>query len=193
MNKKTEKNLIEKILTENGYTDLSYRITDLDEIQAVQEYYNRPESGFESVLDDGRSVEIYSTPDETLAYVYPIEDASVIETAEDNDDIDIDTESDKLERYIFKLGDRVICEVHRGQVQDDDGISTGGEWVTKFGTVEWVNHLDCTVGGVKFDDGDYQCLSLIENSTGYPGRNIRSEKKEIDSMIRVGTGENSNS
>jgi hypothetical protein len=80
--------------------------------------------------------------------------------------------SDTIESVdVFEVGDRVMCEVHRDSVQDDDGIVTGGAWRTKTGIVESVthDHLCC----VKFDDGDYQYMSPIRGSYGYPGKNIQ--------------------
>ena len=82
--------------------------------------------------------------------------------------------SEKTEQVeVFEIGDRVICEVHRGSYEDEDGISSGGKWVQKTGTVDSTHGREDTSGFVKFDDGDIQNISLIRGDRGYPGRNIQ--------------------
>jgi len=80
---------------------------------------------------------------------------------------------------IFEIGDRVICEVHRGSYQDEDGISSGGKWVKKTGIVKSVHGEQDTAGFVRFDDGDIQNISLIRGDRGYPGRNIQPATNEV--------------
>lgn len=81
--------------------------------------------------------------------------------------------SEKTEMVdVFEVGDRVTCEVHRGSVQNEDGICTGGEWVTKTGVVTKIYAE--TDGFIEFDDFDHQAMSLIRGDRGYPGRNIQT-------------------
>jgi len=81
---------------------------------------------------------------------------------------------------VFELGDRVICELSRGTFEDEDGICSGGKWVRKTGTVDWINEMNNGLSGmVKFDDGDVQMISLIRGDEGYPGRNIQPATDKI--------------
>jgi len=80
---------------------------------------------------------------------------------------------------VFEVGDRVICELKRGTYEDEDGISSGGRWIKKTGTVESTHGHDDTDGFVRFDDGDIQNISLIRGDNGYPGRNIQPATIEI--------------
>lgn len=80
---------------------------------------------------------------------------------------------------VFQVGDRVACEIHRGAAEDDDGISTGGCWITKHGTVASASP-NGTNGFVEFDDGDRQSISLIRGDSGYPGRNIQPTDSKIE-------------
>jgi len=78
---------------------------------------------------------------------------------------------------VFEAGDRVICEVHRDSVQDDNGIVTGGAWRIKTGVVDSVyGRNDCFV---HFDDGDMQSMSAIRGCAGYPGKNIQPITREV--------------
>ena len=85
---------------------------------------------------------------------------------------------------VMEKGDRVIADIKRNSFTDEDGISSGGQWVSKIGTVVSVmpNGID---GQIDFDDGDTQAISLIRgNKTGYPGNNI----EPIDGIIDVQIG-----
>jgi hypothetical protein len=78
---------------------------------------------------------------------------------------------------VMEAGDRVMCEVHRDSIEDDNGIVTGGAWRTKIGIVESVTN-DCLCF-VKFDDGDFQSMNPIRGSYGYPGKNIQPISQEV--------------
>jgi hypothetical protein len=86
--------------------------------------------------------------------------------------------SDTVESVdILEQGDRVMCEVHRGSAQSDDGIVSGGSWRTKTGVVESVTYDHLAF--IKFDDGDYQSMNPIRGSYGYPGKNIQPISLEV--------------
>lgn len=63
-----EKALIKKALADHGYTDLSYTLSTLDEIEKAVKW-----SGIMSlttILDDGRSIEVYGGTEKTLVHIY---------------------------------------------------------------------------------------------------------------------------
>lgn len=87
---------------------------------------------------------------------------------------------------VFEVGDRVVCDVKRGMVQDEDGINHGGEWISKPGIVQ--EAFDEYRGYVKFENGDHQIMSLIRGDmSGYPGNNMQAEKiiKNDDGTVTV--------
>lgn len=98
---------------------------------------------------------------------------------------------------VFEVGDRVVCDVKRGMVQDEDGINHGGRWLSKPGIV--TDAFDEYHGYVEFDDGDRQIMSLIRGDlSGYPGNNMQAEKiirsddgtvTVVNARIRVTTSE----
>lgn len=86
---------------------------------------------------------------------------------------------------VFEIGDRVVCEIKRGQIIDEDGGISGGQWYTKTGTVVEIYHVGGTSGFVEFDDGDCHSMSLIRGAHGYPGRNIQPANDVNDNTATV--------
>lgn len=72
----------------------------------------------------------------------------------------------------FEVGDRVTCELWRGSVENDEGISSGGSAVTKSGSVESVSKYGMFV---EFDDGDRQAMEKYNGCSGYPCMSVTSE------------------
>lgn len=82
--------------------------------------------------------------------------------------------SEKIEMVdVFDIGDIVVCDVHRGSNENEDGISSGGKWVKKTGVVTDAYGKNGTEGFVKFYDGNNQSMSLIRGNKGFPGRDIQ--------------------
>ena len=80
---------------------------------------------------------------------------------------------------VLEPGDRVSADLWRGSFQDEDGISSGGKMITKTGVVESAHGDNGTHGFIKFDDGDFQSISLIRGDDGYPGSNIQPTDQTI--------------
>jgi len=78
---------------------------------------------------------------------------------------------------VYELNDRVTVDVHRGSIENEDGISTGGQWYIKSGIITDVYSTLFNNGFVEFDDGGCQSVSLIHGNNGFPGKNIRAEEK----------------
>lgn len=87
----------------------------------------------------------------------------------------------------FKVGDRVVMDVVRGDSCDESGIHEGGRVVTKTGTVRSVTAF----AGYKiadmmvvFDDGDLQSAPAVAYETdgygAYPVRAIRRAEIAIN-------------
>lgn len=75
--------------------------------------------------------------------------------------------------HMFEVGDRVAVELHRGAVEDDEGIAIGGGWI---GPV--VGIVDQASGESAFlrdpQTGRHlQTISIIAGDVGYPYRNAR--------------------
>lgn len=79
---------------------------------------------------------------------------------------------------VFEVGDRFCCEINRGSKQNEDGIYTGGEWITKTGVV--VSASGFNSGFVEFDDFDQQSMSLIRGNIGYPYRNMQPTQTKAE-------------
>jgi hypothetical protein len=77
----------------------------------------------------------------------------------------------------FRVGERVACDLYRGGVQDDDGVTRGSKLVTKAGRVEEVSIVATYRNvSVRFDDGDFQVCgagALDGAEPGYPCAAIR--------------------
>lgn len=76
-------------------------------------------------------------------------------------------------------GARVVMDLHRGGHEDDDGITTGGDWIEGVRGVARVSvyGADGTPHGVIEDDAGRLIqggLVLIEGVDGFPVRNLRT-------------------
>jgi hypothetical protein len=78
---------------------------------------------------------------------------------------------------LFEVGDLVEVELHRGGVEDDDGITTGGSWIGPVtGLVDKVFHNNATLVEPS-TKRLLQVISRIAGEVGYPYRNARLASK----------------
>lgn len=76
------------------------------------------------------------------------------------------------------FGDTIAVELHRGAIEDDDGISTGGAWVETMGYVEpqTIELATGRINGILREHGTGRFLQAMEMRAGvrgYPFRNAR--------------------
>jgi len=74
---------------------------------------------------------------------------------------------------IFEAGDEIEVDLHRGAVENDDGIIQGGRWIAARGFVQ-VMDINPRSGWLVDGAGRViQAMSLIAGEQGYPYRNAR--------------------
>ena len=74
---------------------------------------------------------------------------------------------------IFEAGDEIEVELHRGAVENDDGISKGGRWIAARGFVRVMDISPRSGWLVDGADRVIQAMSLVAGEQGYPYRNAR--------------------
>lgn len=80
---------------------------------------------------------------------------------------------------IFEAGDEIEVELHRGAVENDDGISKGGRWISARGVVQ-VMDISHRSGWLVDGAGRViQAMSLIAGEQGYPYRNARLVQQQV--------------
>lgn len=82
---------------------------------------------------------------------------------------------ESFEGQIFETGDHIEVELHRGGLEDDDGITTGGGWIKQNGVVhvEWEKN-GIPMGFLRNENGDHiQTMDFVAGSVNYPYRNAR--------------------
>lgn len=76
--------------------------------------------------------------------------------------------------HVFESGDEVEVELHRGAVENDDGIRKGGAWTAPVRGFVRVMDCDHRLGWLVDESGrTVQAMSLIAGEQGYPYRNAR--------------------
>lgn len=148
-----------------------------------------------SSTDKSRSVSIFAIVDgrrpSGIAYATP----EIAQQALDNplgwyEGGRIEERPFSLQADQFWLGDTIAVELHRGAIEDDDGIRTGGSWLETIGYVEprTIELATGNIDGVLRQIGTGRFLQAMEMRAGvrgYPFRNARLvDLKEHAACIR---------
>lgn len=80
---------------------------------------------------------------------------------------------------LFETGDQISVELHRGGIDDDDGIHRGGGWVRATGVVTITGEVAGLPGGwIADQDGRHiQSMVMVAGISGFPFRDAQLEDK----------------
>ena len=67
-------------------------------------------------------------------------------------------------------GDNVVFDKHIGGIEDEDGITTGGQWIEMTGTYHAYNNV---TGEVSDEFGRICSMDAQINHNTYPARNVK--------------------
>lgn len=84
-------------------------------------------------------------------------------------------DAEPMNACIAEIGDRVTMLRWEGAVQDDEGISTGGKFLSRSGTVieVFAENLDMAV--IDIDNYGTICTSIYYGIGGYPNYDMQPE------------------
>lgn len=87
-------------------------------------------------------------------------------------------EIEEFTGQFFETGDVITVELHRGGIDNEDGLHLGGGWIKSGGIVEVTDELGgFPTGSIVDQNGKHiQSMSMVAGLTGFPYRNAQLAK-----------------